>query len=98
MTRRAVKWAHLDEIDYRTSVGSPAWWSRHHLGARRLSAWRRMHMLGNHARIRWFARRILGLAPSSRITTREMVRAIRRFERTGKFHSRRQLENARGRT
>lgn len=40
--------ASLDEIDYRTRVGSKAWEARNTPNAQRLSAWRRLHALLPH--------------------------------------------------
>lgn len=40
---RPVRWAHLDEIDYRTRPGSTAWFMRHSVGAQHLSAFRALH-------------------------------------------------------
>ena len=45
-------WGSLCEIDYRTKVGSDAWYARHVPRLRRLSAWRRMHMLSQHDGVR----------------------------------------------
>ena len=44
MSDRPVRWAHLDEIDYRTRPGSTAWFMNHSTGAQHLSAFRAMHV------------------------------------------------------
>lgn len=41
----------LDDIDYRTKVGSDAWKARHNEDERRLSAWRRLHKLLDHEEV-----------------------------------------------
>jgi len=78
MARRKPKWSALSAIDRRTRVGTPAWFKAHTAGARRLSAWRRLHMLRPHASIRIAARK-LGRKPSSRLHTREMLSVIRQW-------------------
>ena len=76
MPRKSVRWAHLDEIDGRTRVNSEAWWTNNSVGARRLSAWRNLHRLTNHAGVsaQGNAR---GKSPSSNMTTRQMIAAAR---------------------
>jgi len=44
-----------DEIDYRTKVGSDAWRSRLTPDAQKLSAWRRLHALLPHAKVKAIA-------------------------------------------
>ena len=73
---RRNKWGSLDEIDYRTKVGTPAWEDAHpRWQIRKLSAWRRMHMLGTHDQVMDWA----GAQGSSR-PVRDMVRAVKRAE------------------
>lgn len=89
MSRRGVrkpKWAHLHEIDMRTRVGTPAWRRRNSPGARKLSAWRRLHMLPNglpqaekHTPVRAFARS-KGKSPSSMLSTPQMVKRVKQLE------------------
>lgn len=68
------KWAHLHQIDRRMHVGTPAWHNRHPAWkVRKLSAWRRLHMLGSHKQVsRWGRKQ--GYAPSSSVPLRSMVR------------------------
>ena len=81
-----VRWASLDEIDRRTRVGSSAWYQLHPESRQKLlSAWRAMHAVAPHTRIRWFARR-KGKGCSSTLTVGEMVAALRRFRKSGFFH------------
>lgn len=74
-TGRANKWASLEEIDFRTKVGSPAWEARHpRWQVRKLSAWRRMHKIFNgHPGVKVAAiYRGVG-SPSSQMPLRQMV-------------------------
>lgn len=74
------KWAHLHEIDKRTRVGSQAWFANNSRGARRLSAWRFLHKLTNsHSTVHTLGVSI-GRDPSSRMTTREMLKQIDRLK------------------
>lgn len=85
---RRVKWAHLHEIDYRTRVGTQAWKRRNGPGARKLSAWRRLHALGGpvrpHSTVQALARQ-KGRSPSSTLTTSQMVRLVKKLERRPKI-------------
>lgn len=56
---RRVKLARLSQLDRRTHVGTPAWRAAHPrskgviaYGARKLSAWRRLHALAEHSVVR----------------------------------------------
>lgn len=46
------KWGHLDEIDYRTKVGSKAWKERHTENIQKLSAYRYLHEIAEHGEVR----------------------------------------------
>jgi hypothetical protein len=60
------KWGHLDEIDYRTKVGSKAWKERHPENIQKLSAFRFLHEIAPHEEVR-------DLADSS---VKKMLKAI----------------------
>ena len=66
---KEVRWGHLHEIDYRTRVGSKAWFDRHPLRIKHLSSWRNLHRLAPHATVSTMASR----SPSSNITLREKL-------------------------
>lgn len=81
-----VRWASIDELDRRTRVGSAAWRTLHPATRQKLlSAWRAMHAVAPHTRIRWYARR-MGRGCSSNLTLGEMLAAMRRFHKSGYFH------------
>jgi hypothetical protein len=46
------KWGHLDDIDYRTRVGSDAWKKRHPENIQKLSAFRYLHEIAEHPEVR----------------------------------------------
>lgn len=76
MPQRPVKWARVKEIDRRTKVGTAAWFRRHPPRVRKLSAWRRLHMLGSHSLVREQAR-LRRRTPSSSMTVRQMLSSIK---------------------
>lgn len=46
------KWGRVGDIDYRTKVGSDAWFDAHPENIQHLSAHRRLHMLADHEEVR----------------------------------------------
>lgn len=79
MSTYKPKWAHLHEIDRRTKVGTPAWRRNNSPGAKKLSAWRRLHALTDHPDVHNRASE-RGRDPSSTMTTTQMLAEIRRLE------------------
>lgn len=75
---RPVKWGHLSQINYKTKVGSEAWYASHPSAkVRKLSAYRYLHLIApGHAPVRTRAR-LLRRNPSSRLTTAEMLHTAR---------------------
>lgn len=60
-----IRWGVTREIDYRTRVGTPAWYAAHPPRVRKLSAWRFLHLVApGHRRVSK-AGHNLGYAPSS---------------------------------
>lgn len=68
------KWAYLHELDRRFHVGTPGWTARHPAWqVRKLSAFRRLHMLGTHRKVHnWAGRQGYGM--SSSVPLRTMVK------------------------
>jgi len=52
MAKPDNKWGSVKEIDMRTKVGSSAWKARHPKRIQHLSAYRRLHDLGEHEQVR----------------------------------------------
>ena len=49
------KWGSIDDIDYRTKVGSDAWHARHSEPIQHLSAFRRLNEVAPHSEVRHLA-------------------------------------------
>lgn len=67
-----VRWGRVKELDKRIHVGTDTWKTAYPLRLQMLSAWRRLHKLRDHKKIR-MAARALGVKPSSNMTRRQMV-------------------------
>ena len=77
---REVRWGHLHELDYRTNVGTTAWFRRHpEQRLRKLSAWRYLHTFGTHARVAREGHR-RGYTPSSDMRLIDMLDSAETFK------------------
>lgn len=75
-----VRWGHVNEIDRRTHVGTPAWYQIHQqTRLRHLSAWRRLHMQRPHETISRRAAQ-MGVSPSSDTSVPQKVKMVQEFE------------------